>query len=114
MLKRITNFLKEELWIADIRQKSKRKGFLIRTLRILVLAFKGFFDRITSYNVCYTKLLRMFNFGATALLPPASTEGDSVERLPNGTRLWVLAKGRGFAMVARTAPGDLPRAFLIV
>jgi len=44
MLKRITNFLKEELWIADIRQKSKRKGFLIRTLRILVLAFKGFFE----------------------------------------------------------------------
>jgi len=44
MFKKITNFLREELWLADLRHKSRRKGFLIRTLRILVLAFKGFFE----------------------------------------------------------------------
>jgi len=44
MLRRLSSFLKEELWLADLRHKSRRKGFLIRTLRILVLAFKGFFE----------------------------------------------------------------------
>lgn len=44
MFKRITKFLKEELWLTDIYKDSKRKSFFIRTLRILVIAFRGFFE----------------------------------------------------------------------
>lgn len=48
MLKKIRIFFKEEVWTHDLRDKSARRTFAIRQIRIYVLAFKGFFeDRAT-------------------------------------------------------------------
>ncbi len=44
MISRIRRFLREEVWSADLRTKSRRKGFIIRQIRILAFAFKGFFE----------------------------------------------------------------------
>lgn len=48
MLKKIKKFFKEEIWSHDLSKKSARRGFVIRQIRIYILAFKGFFeDRAT-------------------------------------------------------------------
>ena len=48
MLKKINKFLREEIWSHDLSTKSARRSFVIRQLRIYILAFKGFFeDRAT-------------------------------------------------------------------
>jgi len=48
MLKKLKIFFKEEVWSHDLTSKSRRRIFLIRQLRIYILAFKGFFeDRAT-------------------------------------------------------------------
>ncbi|MEX0986391.1 MAG: YihY/virulence factor BrkB family protein [Bacteroidales bacterium] len=44
MIKRIKHFFAKELWTTDLKTKSKRRGFVIRQLRIFVYAFKGFFE----------------------------------------------------------------------
>ena len=44
MLQKLKNFFKEEVWSHDLSSKSKRRIFLIRQLRIYILAFKGFFE----------------------------------------------------------------------
>jgi membrane protein len=44
MLKKLRTFFKEEIWSHDLRDKSKRRAFLIRQSRIYILAFKGFFE----------------------------------------------------------------------
>ncbi len=48
-----------------------------------------------------------WNFGATGLLPVESPSGQPTETLPNGTKLWVLARGRGFALVSKQQPPEL-------
>lgn len=45
-----------------------------------------------------------WNFGATGLLPLESPAGQATESLPNATKLWVLARGRGFALVSKQEP----------
>ena len=48
MLKKLKIFFREEVWSHDLTSKSRRRIFLIRQLRIYILAFKGFFeDRAT-------------------------------------------------------------------
>ncbi len=48
MLKKIKNFFREEIWSHDLSTKSARRSFVIRQVRIYILAFKGFFeDRAT-------------------------------------------------------------------
>jgi len=48
MLKKIRNFFKVEIWSHDLSTKSARRIFVIRQVRIYILAFKGFFeDRAT-------------------------------------------------------------------
>ena len=48
MLQKLKIFFKEEVWSHDLTSKSRRRIFLIRQLRIYILAFKGFFeDRAT-------------------------------------------------------------------
>jgi membrane protein len=48
MLKKIRVFFKEEIWSHDLSTKSARRSFVIRQIRIYILAFKGFFeDRAT-------------------------------------------------------------------
>ncbi len=48
MLKKIRIFFKEEIWSHDLSTKSARRSFVIRQIRIYILAFKGFFeDRAT-------------------------------------------------------------------
>jgi len=48
MFKKIRVFFKEEIWTHDLSTKSARRSFLIRQIRIYILAFKGFFeDRAT-------------------------------------------------------------------
>ena len=44
MLKKLKIFFKEEVWSHDLTSKSRRRIFLIRQLRIYILAFKGFFE----------------------------------------------------------------------
>jgi len=44
MLQQLKNFFKEEVWSHDLTSKSRRRIFLIRQLRIYILAFKGFFE----------------------------------------------------------------------
>lgn len=47
-----------------------------------------------------------FTFGATPLLPATSAASETpVESLPNATKLWVLATGKGKSLVAREDPG---------
>lgn len=48
MLKKLRIFFKEEIWSHDLSSKSPRRSFVIRQIRIYILAFKGFFeDRAT-------------------------------------------------------------------
>ncbi|MCK4992278.1 MAG: YihY/virulence factor BrkB family protein, partial [Bacteroidales bacterium] len=44
MLQKLKIFFKEEVWSHDLTSKSRRRIFLIRQLRIYILAFKGFFE----------------------------------------------------------------------
>ena len=44
MIKAIKKFFQEEIFTADLRNKSTRKRFLIRQVRIIMYAFKGFFE----------------------------------------------------------------------
>lgn len=44
MLKKLRIFFKEEIWTHDLRDKSRRRTFLIRQSRVYILAFKGFFE----------------------------------------------------------------------
>lgn len=44
MLNKIRVFLKEEVWSHDLTSKSKRRIFMIRQLRVYILAIKGFFE----------------------------------------------------------------------
>jgi hypothetical protein len=49
-----------------------------------------------------------FTFGATPLQPATSVQSATpVEALPNATKLWVLATGKGKSLVAREDPGDV-------
>lgn len=49
----------------------------------------------------------MYNFGALPLYPVASTQGFGLETVPNGTKFWVLARGRGFHLVTRQEPASI-------
>jgi len=44
MLNKLRTFFKEEVWSHDLTSKSRRRTFLIRQVRIYILAFKGFFE----------------------------------------------------------------------
>ncbi len=44
MLKKLRHFFQTELWSLSLDDRSSRKGFLIRQIRIFVYAFKGFFE----------------------------------------------------------------------
>ncbi len=48
MLDKIRKFIQEELWRTPVHQKSRSRTFLIRQLRIIILAFRGFLeDRVS-------------------------------------------------------------------
>jgi membrane protein len=44
LIKEILHFFKTEIWTPEMRSKSGRRGFLIRQIRIIMFAFKGFFE----------------------------------------------------------------------
>lgn len=44
MIERIKHFFKTEIWTPEMRSKSGRRGFLMRQIRIIMFAFKGFFE----------------------------------------------------------------------
>lgn len=44
MLKKLRQFFTEDLWDHDLTSKSRRRTFLIRQVRIYIMAFKGFFE----------------------------------------------------------------------
>ncbi len=44
MIEKIRHFFKTEIWTPEMRSKSGRRGFLIRQIRIIMFAFKGFFE----------------------------------------------------------------------
>ncbi|MBN1132608.1 MAG: YihY/virulence factor BrkB family protein [Bacteroidales bacterium] len=44
MFKKLKAFFQEEIWSPDLMNKSPRKVFLIKQVRIYILAFKGFFE----------------------------------------------------------------------
>lgn len=44
MFKKLRYFIETEVIHADLRSKSKRRGFVIRQIRIIIYAFKGFFE----------------------------------------------------------------------
>jgi membrane protein len=48
MLERISKFIHDEIWNPQFHLRSKRHSFLIRQVRIIILAFKGFLeDRVS-------------------------------------------------------------------
>ncbi len=48
MIKRLILFMKEDVWTTPLDNKSKQYSFLIRQIRIILLAFKGFLeDRVS-------------------------------------------------------------------
>ena len=44
MIEKIKHFFKTEIWTPEMRSKSGRRGFLIRQIRIIMFALKGFFE----------------------------------------------------------------------
>jgi membrane protein len=44
MLKKLRTFFREEIWSKDLSDKSRRRAFLIKQVRIYILAFKSFFE----------------------------------------------------------------------
>lgn len=44
MLEKLRTFFREEIWAPDLSTKSRRRSFLIRQVRVYILAFKGFFE----------------------------------------------------------------------
>jgi membrane protein len=44
MIKRILHFFQTEIWTPEMRSRSGRRGFIIRQIRIIMFAFKGFFE----------------------------------------------------------------------
>lgn len=44
MIKRILHFFQAEIWTPEMRSRSGRRGFIIRQIRIIMFAFKGFFE----------------------------------------------------------------------
>ena len=51
-----------------------------------------------------TKPSPAWNFGSASLLPPASTTAAALESIPTATKVWVLARGKGFLLVSKTEP----------
>jgi hypothetical protein len=49
----------------------------------------------------------VYNFGSTSLLPVTSAQGAATTKIPHGTMLWILARGRGFNLVSQQDPGEL-------
>lgn len=45
-------FLRDALWKTPLDQMSKRRGFFIKSLRILVLTFRGFFNKQYELEAC--------------------------------------------------------------
>ena len=48
-----------------------------------------------------------YTFGATAMFPATQPAGAAEETLPNATKLWALATGKGKTLVAREDPGSV-------
>lgn len=70
MLKKLRHFFQNEVWSSDLSQKSKRRGFLIRQIRVLIYAFKGFFeDRVAvrASSLTYFTMLSIIPILAMAL-----------------------------------------------
>ncbi len=44
MIKKIKHFIKNEIWDTDLKSKSRRRIFVIRQIRIIMFAFKSFFE----------------------------------------------------------------------
>ncbi len=44
MIKKLKTFFREEIWATDFAAGSSRRSFLIRQVRVYILAFKGFFE----------------------------------------------------------------------
>ena len=69
MLKQLKNFFKEEVWTHDLTSKSRRRIFLIRQMRIYIMAFKGFFEdraAIRAAALTYFTMLSIFPIFAIA------------------------------------------------
>lgn len=44
MIKKLLHFFQTEIWTPEMRSRSGRRGFIIRQIRIIMFAFKGFFE----------------------------------------------------------------------
>jgi len=49
----------------------------------------------------------VYNFGKTSVLPVTSAQGTATAQIPNGSKLWILARGRGFDLVSQQDPGGV-------
>lgn len=70
-------------------------------------------DHLASWEAC--RKLRclaerapapMFNFGAAGLHPPTDPSATATTKLPNGTKVWVLARSTTFSLVTDQDPGE--------
>jgi hypothetical protein len=48
-----------------------------------------------------------WNFGATKLMPADAPSAAAIETFANGTRFWVLARGRGLALISKQEPASV-------
>lgn len=69
MILKIRNFIQEEIWSTSLHDRSKPQIFLIRQLRIIILAFKGFMEdrvRIRASALTYFTMLSLVPIVAMA------------------------------------------------
>lgn len=80
MIKRIISFIKTEIWIVDLSRYPKILAFLIRQLRIILLAWKGFRDDRISLRASALTFYTMLSIVPVAAMVFGISKGFGFEQ----------------------------------
>ncbi len=80
MIKRILNFIKTEIWIVDLSRYPKILTFLLRQLRIILMAWKGFRDNRISLRASALTYYTMLSIVPVAAMVFGISKGFGFEQ----------------------------------
>jgi membrane protein len=80
MIKRIINFIKTEIWIVDLSRYPKILAFLLRQLRIILMAWKGFRDNRISLRASALTFYTMLSIVPVAAMVFGISKGFGFEQ----------------------------------
>lgn len=80
MIKRVINFIQTEIWIVDLSRYPKLLAFLIRQLRIILMAWKGFRDNRISLRASALTFYTMLSIVPVAAMIFGISKGFGFEK----------------------------------